>query len=199
MKEMWDKRFAEEQFVYGTNPNAFIRNEMDKLSPGVALFAAEGEGRNAIYAAKKGWTCDCYDFSSSARDKALRLATNQRVEINYHVTDLATAHLFPDYYDAVFVSFLHVLPEIRKKIHHNLLSAIKPGGILVMESFHTNQIEHKSGGPKNPLMLYNEEIAKEDFNGLDIIHCEAGITTLDEGPLHQGKGHTLRFIAQKPE
>ena len=87
-KDFWNSRYSEKEFAYGTDPNEFFKEQIDKIIPGRAIFLGEGEGRNAVYAAKLGWQVDAVDFSSSAKDKALKLAKENNVKINYVVSDL---------------------------------------------------------------------------------------------------------------
>ncbi len=51
---LWDQRYAAEHYVYGTEPNAFLAEVADILTPGSALCLAEGEGRNAVFLAGLG-------------------------------------------------------------------------------------------------------------------------------------------------
>ncbi|HEY0354603.1 MAG TPA: hypothetical protein VGC29_00285, partial [Flavisolibacter sp.] len=81
--QFWNKRYADNNWVYGVQPNRFFKQFIDSHKPGRILLPAEGEGRNAVYAAKKGWTVDAFDFSVVARQKALQLAENNNVHINY--------------------------------------------------------------------------------------------------------------------
>ena len=55
MKEFWDSRYSAEEYVYGILPNEYFKSKLitDEKS-GNILFPAEGEGRNAVYAALKG-------------------------------------------------------------------------------------------------------------------------------------------------
>ncbi len=48
MKEVWNERYAMDEYVYGTDPNDFLLQQIKLLKPGKALFAAEGEGRNSV-------------------------------------------------------------------------------------------------------------------------------------------------------
>jgi cyclopropane fatty-acyl-phospholipid synthase-like methyltransferase len=82
-KQNWEERFSSEEYVYGTDPNVFLKDQLTKLSPGRLLMLGEGEGRNAVYAAKMNWLVDAVDFSEQARLKALRLAAIEKVNINY--------------------------------------------------------------------------------------------------------------------
>ncbi len=73
-KEMWNKRYARTDFVYDTVPNEFFKQQLLKLTPGKILLPAEGEGRNAVFAAKKGWKVDAFDSSIEALKKAEKWA-----------------------------------------------------------------------------------------------------------------------------
>ena len=109
-KEMWDQRYAESEYVYGINPNEFFKQELDKLVPGKILLPAEGEGRNAVYAAEKGWVVSAFDQSEEGRKKSMLLAADRKVTIDYHIRDLET-HDYPvDHFDAIalVLSLIHI-------------------------------------------------------------------------------------------
>lgn len=55
MEAFWNNRYKEKEFAYGIAPNQFFKESINKLKiKGTILLPAEGEGRNAVYAAKKG-------------------------------------------------------------------------------------------------------------------------------------------------
>ncbi len=85
MRDFWNVRYSEEIYAYGTAPNVFFSSELKKLPPGKALFPAEGEGRNAVYAATCGWNVIAFDQSEAGKEKALQLAAKKGVEIDYAV------------------------------------------------------------------------------------------------------------------
>lgn len=87
MKAFWNQRYDEPEYAYGTQPNLFFKDQLDQLTPGKLLMPAEGEGRNAVYAAGKGWEVTAFDSSSSGQKKALRLAQEKKVTLNYLVAD----------------------------------------------------------------------------------------------------------------
>jgi hypothetical protein len=89
MQQFWDQRYQESEWVYGEAPNAFFKAFIDQQPPGTLLLPAEGEGRNAIYAASKGWTVEAFDFSPVAREKALAGAAAKGVKIRYDLQDIA--------------------------------------------------------------------------------------------------------------
>jgi len=74
MIDFWNARYAAAEYAYGTEPNAFFKAQLDQLTPGRLLLPAEGEGRNAVYAAKKGWEVVAFDQSDAGQKKALKLA-----------------------------------------------------------------------------------------------------------------------------
>jgi 2-polyprenyl-3-methyl-5-hydroxy-6-metoxy-1,4-benzoquinol methylase len=88
MSEFWNERYALKEYVYGTEPNVFFKTQITKLSPGKILFPAEGEGRNAVHAARLGWDVYAFDSSNEAKKKSELLAKKQSVKINYRVNDL---------------------------------------------------------------------------------------------------------------
>ncbi len=197
MKEFWEERFAQEEYIYGTEPNDFIREQLDKMNPGTGLFPAEGEGRNAVYAASKGWNVQCFDYSENAKEKALKLASAKGLKISYDIADLAHLTLTSKNYDAAFVSFLHLSPHLRGKVHHQVLDSLKPGGKLVMEVYHKKQLPYRTGGPGHPDMLYTREMLEEDFSKADISFYDEGERDIKEGRHHHGKSYTIRIILAK--
>tara|TARA_X000000950_G_scaffold260222_1_gene329392 strand:+ start:219 stop:527 length:309 start_codon:yes stop_codon:yes gene_type:complete len=85
MKEFWDARYAQETYVYGKEPNNYFKKTLNLLKPGKILLPAEGEGRNAVHAASLGWEVFAYDFSEFAYKKAMKLAREKEVSINYQI------------------------------------------------------------------------------------------------------------------
>ena len=193
----WDKRYSEEQFAYGNRPNEFFKEQIEKIKPGTALFLGEGEGRNSVYAATLGWQVDAVDFSTSAKEKALRLAEENKVKINYTVADLESYQFLKSKYDVVVMIFLHLPKELNIKIFSNAISALKSGGKLIIETFSKNQINNSSGGPKDPELLFSEEELSKLTQGLNRILFESKTIILDEGLYHKGKADVIRFVGEK--
>jgi 2-polyprenyl-3-methyl-5-hydroxy-6-metoxy-1,4-benzoquinol methylase len=196
--EFWDERYSSIEFIYGTESNIFFKDELDKLKTGNILMLGEGEGRNAVYAAVKGWKVDAIDFSSIAKDKALKLADEKSVNINYEVTDLSEYKPKSNYYDSAAIIFLHLNPKIRGKVHSRVVDSIKPGGRLILEVYEKEQLGKASGGPQNIDMLYSKEELKDDFVKMKIINLEKKIVILNESEQHKGEAAVLRLIAVKP-
>jgi len=198
MSFMWDKRYGTEDYAYGREPNAFFSGQVEKMDPGLMLLPGEGEGRNAVYAALKGWSVDSFDQSSVGQSKALALASERDVEINYQVDQLNNFQFIPNHYDAVGLLFFHADPTSRIYLHRKVCVSLKPGGSLILEAFHKEQVKNNTGGPGDPDMLFDAKTLNSDFAALEIRFLEKLEVVLDEGPFHQGAASVIRFLAIKP-
>jgi SAM-dependent methyltransferase len=196
--EFWNERYSSIEFIYGTEPNIFFKDELDKLKTGNVLLLGEGEGRNAVYAAAKGWNVDAVDFSTIAKDKALKLAEENSVSMNYEIADLSEYKPKSIYYNSAAIIFLHLNPIIRGTVHSRVVDSLKPGGTLILEVYEKEQLGNDSGGPQNIDMLYSKEELEEDFAKMNIMVLEKKIVTLNESEQHTGKAALLRLIAVKP-
>ncbi len=196
-KDFWNSRYSEKEFIYGTQPNKFLEHQLKNLKPGKALFLAEGEGRNAVYAAKLGWLVDAVDFSSSAKVKALKLAERNNVKINYDVCDLNDYNFKENYYDLVVLIFVHLPFDLRKKVFENSIKALKQNGKLIFEAFSKEQIKNTSGGPRSEDLLYSEKEILELVEQMKIDLIESKVINLEEGEYHKGKADVVRFVGVK--
>ncbi len=195
--KFWNERYSSTDFVYGTEPNTFFKDELDKLRTGNILLLGEGEGRNAVYAAVKGWNVDAVDFSIIAKEKALKLAEENSVSINYEITELSKYKPKSNYYDSAAIIFLHLNPKIRSDVHSKVVDSLIPGGTLILEVYEKKQLGKDSGGPQNIDMLYSKEELKNDFNNMKIIELEKKVLNLNESEQHKGEAYVLRFVGEK--
>ena len=196
-KDFWNSRYSEQEFAYGTQPNAFLKQGLEKIKSGTALFLGEGEGRNAVYAATLGWQVDAVDFSSSAKVKALKLAEKNNVKINFEVCDLNEYRFKENYYDLVVMIFLHLPIELREKVFKNSINSLKGNGILLVEAFNKNQINNSSGGPQSLDLLYSENDVSGLVKDLRTETIETKSIELDEGEYHNGKADVIRYVGVK--
>ena len=197
MKDFWNSRYKEETFAYGTKPNAFFKENIDTLSIGTILLPAEGEGRNAVYAARKGWDVMAFDFSEEAKAKTLKLAQQHEVSLNYDIMNVADFSTENIQFDVVGLFFAHFPAHFRQDFHQKVTQVVKTSGYVIFEAFHKNQLNYSSGGPKDLAMLFSIEEVEKEFAGLKILTLEDKIIELDEGLYHQGEGHVVRMIATK--
>lgn len=199
MQESWNARYSGAEYIYGIDPNQFLKYELSKIAPGRILFLGEGEGRNAVYAAKLGWDVEAVDYSAAGKAKAEKLASEKNVKINYFVDDLATYTPKENYYNAVVLIYLHLEVELREKVHQNVIASLKPGGKIIFEAFEKDQIKYDSGGPKNEELLYSLEDIVEDFIDLDFEKFSKEKIFLNEGKGHEGEATVIRFVGKKQE
>ena len=198
MQNQWDERYARQEYIYGTEPNEFLKEQLSLLKPGRILFPAEGEGRNAVFAASLGWETDAFDQSVEGQKKAVKLATHKGVTINYYIQSLNDWNPEPDQYDCIALIFVHLPEGLRQQVHNAVIRSLKPGGILLLEAFTLNQLPRTSGGPKTAELLFTSELIVSDFKELIFTEFAETQTTLNEGPLHQGLADVIQLTAFKP-
>lgn len=196
-KEFWDQRFSDTEFVYGKEPNQFYKEQIDKLPKGKILLPGDGEGRNSVYAASIGWQADAFDFSSSARNKALKLAAERKVNIIYTLSEFIQYNYPENYYDVVALIFIHLPKTERKIIYRSCVNSLKQNGRIILEAFNKNQLGKSSGGPQDLELLYSKEEILESFSGLEIELIEYQTVLLNEGAHHEGEAEVVRFIGVK--
>lgn len=196
VKEFWDEKFNSDEYIYGKEPNNFLKSFLDQVNPGKILLPGDGEGRNAVYAAKKGWDVTALDYSTTGKEKALKLAEQNQVSISFHTSDAETFDS-TEKFDLIAIIFLHFTPDVRTTVHHKFTHLLKPGGTVLMECFSKDQMENNSGGPKSVDLLYNETEIERDFKELDIKQLKKTEVELNEGSHHKGKASVIRMIAEK--
>ena len=197
MNSFWNERYSGREFVYGELPNVFFAETLSTFEPGTIILPCDGEGRNAVYAAKLGWEVKAFDLSEAGKEKADHLALKYSVLIDFQIKDAATA-LYPnDTADIVALIYTHLPRDVRKKLHHNVIKWLKPVGKLILETFCPDQLKNNSGGPKDIDMLYTKELLIEDFKNLNIEFLEYASIQLNEGKFHEGPADVIRMIATK--
>ncbi|WP_313090147.1 class I SAM-dependent methyltransferase [Chryseobacterium flavum] len=200
--EKWDERYSTETFAYGTEPNNYLKEQLNKLNPGKILFPADGEGRNSVYAAVKGWKASAFDISSGGQKKALQLAQNNLVTIDYQVGELHALNYEKEQFDVIALIYAHFPAEIKSSIHKTLDQYLRKGGIIIFEAFSKNHLDYlarneKVGGPKDIGSLFSIEEIRSDFPNYDILELAETETELNEGIFHNGTGSVIRFSGRK--
>jgi SAM-dependent methyltransferase len=197
MNDFWNERYSTDEYAYGTQPNQFFKEHLEQLVPGTILFPAEGEGRNAVYAAKMGWQVTAFDTSTEGKRKADKLASENEVTIDYQIAGYENIHYQLNSFDCIVLIFAHVHPVKRKEYHQKLMSFLKPGGVLILEGFSKKQINNKSGGPRDVELLFSKEEMKSDFASFSELSITETSYILDEGPFHQGIASVIRVFGIK--
>jgi len=190
-KNTWNIRFSSKEYIYGKAPNEFFKTEIDKLSPGRLLLPAEGEGRNAVYAAGLGWDVVAFDSSIEGKKKALNLAKEQGVEIEYQLKSFDEFQAEKNSFDLLVLVYAHHIN--RQNNHRKLLKYLKPRGIILLEGFTKEQLQNNTGGPPSLQLLFSEEELKEDFQEVSKIEIEQKTKHLTEGKHHIGDAAIIRL------
>lgn len=200
--EFWNKRYSQEEYVYGKEPNVYLKTKLREISPGKILFPAEGEGRNAVYAAKEGWEVSAFDISNEGRKKALKLAEAAGVDINYKVSNLQDLSFKSGEFDAIALIYAHFLPQEREGFFSSAHEYLKEGGKIIFEGFGPRHPLYQNsnpavGGPKEEKMLFSESEIRKAFKELHFTEFFEGEIELKEGEYHKGKAWVIRFVAEK--
>lgn len=200
--DFWNKRYSANEYVYGEDPNTYLKEQLEALPVGNTLFVGEGEGRNAVYAAKLGWEVSAFDISVEGQRKARKLACKHHVQIDYQVGELHELDYEKEQFDVIALIFTHFPSNIRAVMHKELITYLRPGGTVVMEVFSKNQIKHQlkgdsGGGPKNIDMLYTLDDIQSDFENFEIVELYEAEVCLTEGDHHRGLSSVIRFVGQK--
>jgi SAM-dependent methyltransferase len=196
--KFWDERYSFEEYVYGTEPNKFFKEQIDNIHfPGKLLLPGDGEGRNAVYAAKLGWEVDAYDHSTAGKLKALKLADKNNVKINYHIENLLEFTPSINFYDAIAIIYVHLNIDFREAFNKKIIHALKSGGRIIIELFSKNQFGKTSGGPQDLTMLYSMDEIKKDFHNLQTLFLKEEIIHLNESDKHSGEASVIRFVGEK--
>lgn len=197
---MWDERFAGDDYFYGTAPNAFLQSNAGLLRTGMsALSLAEGEGRNAVWLAAQGLDVTAVDASAVGLAKAARLAEERGVGLRTLVADLATWDIPAGAYDIVVAIFIQFAPPpVRDRLFAGMVNALKPGGLLLLQGYRTEQPRYGTGGPKAPELLYTEALLRNAFAALQIERLSVHDSEISEGSGHHGMSALIDLVARKP-
>lgn len=201
-ESQWNERYQAEEFAYGIEPNVFFKEQIDLLEPGKALFVAEGEGRNAVYAGKTGWKSSAFDISIEGKKKADRLAEKSGIQLDYRVGALPELGFEAATFDLIVFIYSHIGPEIRSEYHQLLTKLLKPGGRIIVEGFAKKHLEYRAknpavGGPPVEPFLFSLEEFQRDFSDFNWNLAEETEVELREGLFHRGTGWVLRMVGEK--
>lgn len=200
--QKWNERYKQDGYAYGIYPNEFLKNQLKKLKPGKILFAAEGEGRNAVFAAKEGWAVSAFDISPYAQKKALQLALDNNVSIDYKTGELPDLDYTKGEFDAIALIYAHFPSSIKSQYHKLLAQLVRSNGVIIFEAFSKKHLKYQQlnksvGGPSDLESLFSMEEIQSDFDDFEIIELTEKEIELKEGAGHNGIGSVVRFVGRK--
>ena len=196
----WNKRFENEAYIFGLEPNEYLREHAGLLAAGSrVLCVADGEGRNSVWLARQGLRVDAFDISPVGVAKARKLAADAGVVVDFSVADCDQwpwpAEAF-DVVAAIFVQFAD--PSMRERLFANIIRTLKPGGLLMLQGYTPKQLDYKTGGPPILSHLYTAELLRTAFAPLQIVELREYEAKLTEGTQHHGHSALIGMIARKP-
>ena len=202
LKEFWNERYMSDDYAFGEAPNEYLKSMLTTLPPGKILFPAEGEGRNAVFAASLGWDVSAFDVSEEGKRKADLLAQKNGVAINYIVSSMEDINYPQESFDAIALIYAHFNQHVRSIFHQKLAQLLKPGGHIILESFSKEHLQYNRlnpavGGPTDESLLYSIDEIKQDFSAFTALELVQKEIELQEGLYHVGKGSVIRFFGAK--
>lgn len=199
MANFWDERYTRDGFFYGTEPNDFLAAECHRLPKGRVLCLADGEGRNGVHLATQGFEVTSVDGSAVGLAKARQLAADRRVALETIHADLATFDLGDAAWSGIVSIFIHLPPDLRRRIHGQLASALAPGGLFLLESFTPRHRElHRQGGPAEMERLLTLDVLRDELAPLEILLGHEIEREVNEGVNHGGPSWVVQVIARRP-
>ncbi len=199
MSEFWNQRYAVDEYVFGTEPNAFLASQAQRFSPGWKVLAvADGEGRNGVWLARQGLDVLAVDVSPPAIAKAEKLAAQHGVTLQTELADLLGWDWGEARFDVVVAIFIQFVgPAQRREIHDSIRRTLKPGGLLILQGYTPKQLEYRSGGPSQIENLYTAEDLRREFAGMEFLHLEESEREIREGSGHSGLSALVEMVARK--
>lgn len=198
---MWNERYNEAEYVFGTEPNDFLKDKFSKIPiGGSVLCLAEGEGRNAVFLAQQGYQVTATDMSEVGLNKASKLARDRGVDIITQVADLADYEFGEAKWDGIVAIWAHLPTVVRQYVHAQIAPALKPNGVFILEAYTEQQLTMDAvGGPPatqrerfGSLAVLRSELAElEEITGIEKQRM------ISEGKRHQGLSAVVQFIAKK--
>jgi cyclopropane fatty-acyl-phospholipid synthase-like methyltransferase len=198
--ETWNARFARDDYLFGEEPNTFLRANAHWLQRGDSvLCVADGEGRNSVWLAGQGLKVSAFDFSSNAVAKAKRLAQRRNVSVAHELGDAYTWPWIARRYRALVAVFIQFLPpESRDDVFAGMMSAVESGGLFLLEGYRPEQVDYATGGPPRREHMYTREWLEIRFSGWEILVLKDYDAVIHEGKAHNGTSALIDLVARKP-
>lgn len=195
---MWDERYSEPGFAYGTEPNEFLAAVAGRIPAGPVLSLGEGEGRNAVYVAGLGHRVVAVDQSEVGLAKARRLAADRDLTIETICAELGVYPVEPGAWAGIVSIFCHLPSRVRVELYAAAVRGLRPGGILVLEAYSPKQIGRGTGGPQDPDMTVSLAGLVEELAGLEFVHARELDREVREGAYHTGVASVVQVVGRRP-
>ncbi len=191
----WNTRYKEAEFAYGTQPNDFLKSKIQAFkSNSKILCLAEGEGRNAVFLAEHNHHVTAVDYSQEGLNKLKKLASDKNLSIETVCIDLNHYKIEENKWDAIICIFGHFPEPLRQTVFKQVYKGLSKGGVFLMEAYHKDQLNYKTGGPQVAELLYSAEELEHDFSEFENISIETSIKEIEEGKYHKGTSAVIQVL-----
>lgn len=194
---MWDERYSTEEYAYGKAPNHFLEESYNVIPKGKVLSLAEGEGRNAVFLAKQGYSVTAVDASQVGLGKAKKLAKENGVTIELVHADLIDFDIGENRWDGIVSIFCPLPSALRKELHNKVVAGLKASGVFLIEAYTPDQLKHGTGGGNSADRMTSKESLILELEGLKFIHLIELERNVVEGIYHTGLSAVVQAIALK--
>jgi len=195
----WNERYSSASYYYGTEPNDFLREQAHVIPQGgKVLCLGEGEGRNAVFLAGRGYDVVALDQSPVGLEKAQRLAIAKSVRIQTLVANLDGYRFDAGRWDGIVSIWCHLPSAMRSAIHRQIIVGLQPGGVFLLEAYTPGQIRHGTGGPKDVDLLPSLTELRRDLDGLELLLGQEHERMVLEGAGHTGLSAVVQIVARRP-
>ena len=164
-RNRWNGRFTDETFHFNRDANRFLQQATAGLEPGLALDIGMGQGRNSLYLAEQGWQVTGIDVSDEGVAQANRQAAEKGLELRALVESVDTYDYGVEKWDLVIGMYMH--GHITRNVER-IIASVKPGGLLLIEGFHWDQLSISSSSR----FAYKTNELTEVFGKLRILYYE---------------------------
>jgi tellurite methyltransferase len=184
----WDERYRTQEAVPERGPAGFLVENLHLLPPrGDVLDIAMGSGRNALFLAARGYEVTGIDISPVAIERCREEAACLGLHLEAARADLASYRLPESAFD-VILNFYYLQRDLCPRI----AEALRPGGLLVFETFTTEQRRHGWGPTQDDHLLRPAEL-RSLFPGLEQLVYREGIAESE-----RGQKHVAGLLARRP-
>jgi len=139
------------------------------------------------------------DQSEVGLAKARRLAGARGVDIATQVAYLDDYRIAAGAWAGIIATFAHLPPPLRRRIHAEAVSGLRPGGVFILEAYTPAQLAFGTGGPKAPELLMTLAALQGELAGLEFLIAHEIERDVIEGDGHTGRGAVVQILARRHE
>jgi SAM-dependent methyltransferase len=177
-RKRWDHKYRGRRFESSQGASSILKKYLRFFPRGKALDLAAGEGRNAVFLAERGYDMEAVDISKTALDRAKKSGLSRGVRIKTVTADLDTLVIPKEGYDLILDFYFlerRLIPRIKR--------GLKKEGMVVFETYTTDQRERAAGGPSKTKYLLKPNELLRLFREFHILFYREGI--FREGGKHR--------------